>query len=123
MFGSLFYNFWGALFSFSVYFIWAIFDPYAMPWPTIGIAAVAAIIGFFVMFAVRYLVGYIMYTPEDVVHNEPEIMNDAVSVEEDGNQQFIPQNNRTTTEFEEENTEEIAQVVRSMLHGEEAVSR
>ena len=123
MFGSLFYNFWGALFSFAVYFIWAIRDPYAMPWPTIGIAAVAAIIGFIAMFAVRYFVGYIFYTPEDVVHNETEIINDGTFVEEDGNQQFIPQNNRTTVEFEEENTEEIAQVVPSMLHGEEVVSR
>lgn len=123
MFGSLFYNFWAALFSFAAYFIWAIRDPFVMPWPTMGIAFVVAIIGFIVMFAVRYFIGYIFYTPEAVVHNEMESTNEDASIEEERNQQFIPQNNRSTAEFEEENTEEVAQVVRTMLHGEEAVSR
>lgn len=74
---------------------------------TIGIATVAAILGFVIMFAVRYFIAYIFYTPEALVHNETESTNEDASVEEERNQQFIPQNNRTTAEFEDENTEEV----------------
>ena len=120
MFGSMFYNFWAALFSFAAYFIWAIQDRFAMPWPTIGIAVIAAIIGFIVMFAIRFIIGYVLYTPEAIIHMNVDGTNEATMIEEDGNQQFVPQKNRTTAEFEEDNTEEIAQVVRTMLHGDEA---
>lgn len=120
MFGSMFYNFWAALFSFAAYFIWAIQNPFAVPLPTIGMAVLAAVIGFIVMFAIRFFIGYVFYTPEAVEHTEVEGANEATMIEEDGNQQFVPQSNRTTAEFEEDNTEEIAQAVRTMLHGEEA---
>ena len=120
MFGSMFYNFWAALFSFAAYFIWAIQNPFAVPLPTIGMAALAAVIGFIVMFAIRLFIGYVFYTPEVVEHTEVDVANEASLIKEDGNQQFVPQSNRTTAEFEEDNTEEIAQAVRTMLHGEEA---
>lgn len=120
MFGSIFFNFWAALFSFAAYFIWAIQNPFAMPLPTIGVAAIAAIIGFVVMYAIRFFVGYVFYTPEEVMHTEVENADEATLIEDDGNQQFVPQSTRTTAEFEEANTEEMAQVVRTMLHGEES---
>lgn len=120
MFGSIFYNFWAALFSFAAYFVWAIQNPFALPLPTIGMAVVAAIIGFVVMYALRLFIGYVFYTPEEVIHMEEENPTDATMIEEDGNQQFVPQSTRTTAEFEEANTEEMAQAVRTMLHGDEA---
>ncbi|MER1956010.1 MAG: multidrug transporter [Solibacillus sp.] len=120
MFGSVFYNFWAALFSFAASFIWAIQNPFAMPLPTIGTAVIAAIIGFVVMYAIRLFIGYVFYTPEEVIHTEVENTTEATMIEEDGNQQFVPQSTRTTAEFEEANTEEMAQAVRTMLHGEEA---
>lgn len=122
MLGSLFYNFWAALFSFTVYFIWAIQNPFAMPLQTIGIAFVVAIVGFIIMFFVRYFLGYIFYTPETTTHLEMEDEQIAAMTEDDHNQQFVPRNNRSTTEFEDENTEDVAQVVRTMLHGDEALS-
>lgn len=122
MFGSLFYNFWAALFSFSGYFIWAIQNPFVMPLQTIGIAFVVAIVGFIMMFIVRYFLGYVFYTPETSTYTETEDELNAAMAEDDSNQQFIPLNKRSTTEFEDENTEDVAQVVRTMLHGDEALS-
>lgn len=123
MFGSLFYNLWAALFSFAVYFIIAIQDPFVSPWPTLGIAFVVAIIGFVAMFGVRLFIGYVFYTPEAIVYLEQDVEADANMAEDEQNQQFVPYKNRSTTEFEEDNTEEVAHVVRTMLHEDEAISR
>ncbi|MEK4629526.1 MAG: multidrug transporter [Solibacillus sp.] len=121
MFGSLFYNFWAALFSFTGYFIWAIQDPFAMPLPTIGAAFVAGVIGYFVMYIIRYFMGYVFYTPENISFNETAEQNENIETNIENDKQ-VPQNGRST--FEENNTEEIADVVRTMLHGQdEAVSK
>ncbi|MEG0472492.1 MAG: multidrug transporter [Solibacillus sp.] len=123
MFGSLFYNCWAALCSFTVYFMWAVQDPFAYPLPTIGASFVVALIGFIMMFFIRAFIGYVLYTPKNIAYLE----GDATSNIESSNieqQQFVPQNKRSTVEFEEDNTEEIAKVVRTMLHGQEgAVSK
>ena len=118
MYGSLFYNFWAALLSFAAYFVWAIQDPFAFPWSTIGTSLIVAIIGFIVMFVVRYFIGYVFYTPENILYSEMEADN-AMKVENENNQQFIPKNDRSTVEFEEDNSEEFANVVRTMLHGQD----
>lgn len=123
MFGSLFYNLWAALFSFAVYFIVAIQDPFVSPWPTLGIAFLAAGIGFVAMYGVRLFIGYVFYTPEAVVYLEQDTEADSNAIDDEQNQQFVPYKNRSTAEFEEDNTEEVAQVVRTMLHGDEAISR
>lgn len=123
MFGSLFYNFWAALCSFTIYFIWAVQDPFAFPLPTIGASLVVALISFIAMFFIRAFIGYVFYTPENIEYSEvnPTSNIEPLNTEQ---QQFVPQNRRTTVEFEEDNTEEIANVVRTMLHGqEEAVSK
>ena len=123
MFGSLFYNLWAALFSFAVYFIIAIQDPFVSPWPTLGIAFVVAVIGCVAMFGVRLFIGYVFYTPEAIVYLEQDVEADANMAEDEQNQQFVPYKNRSTAEFEEDNTEEVAHVVRTMLHEDEAISR
>ncbi|WP_339175578.1 multidrug transporter [Solibacillus sp. FSL R5-0691] len=122
MFGSIYYNFWAALLSFAVYFIAAIQNPYAMPLPTIGAAFVAAVIAFSLMFLIRYFIGYVFYTPEVPVMlpTEEEL---AVVAKETAKTETDPQNGHTAMEVEEENTEEIAQVVRSMLQSDESLSR
>lgn len=124
MFGSVFYNFWAALCSFAVYFIWAIQDPFALPLPTIVASLVAAIIGFVIMFIIRFFAGYVFYTPENFVYEELEVVLTDGGVADKKYQEFVPYNERSTVEFDEGNTEDIAQVVRTMLHGQdEAVSR
>lgn len=122
MFGSIFYNFWAALLSFAVYFIAAIQNPYAMPLPTIGAAFVVAAIAFSLMFLIRYFLGYVFYTPEAPVLSQIEEELPVVAKETDKTQ-TVPQGDHTTMEVEDENTEEIAQVVRSMLQSDESLTR
>ncbi|MEK4079355.1 multidrug transporter [Solibacillus sp. FSL K6-1126] len=123
MFGSIFYNFWAALFSFAVYFIAAIQNPYALPLPTIGAAFVVAVIAFSLMFLIRYFLGYVFYTPESpVLLQTEEELPGAVGKETDKTQ-AVPQSDLPAKEVEDENSEEIAQVVRSMLQSDESLSR
>lgn len=123
MFGSLFYNFWAALGSFTVYFIWAVQDPFAFPLPTIGMSLVVALIGFIAMFFIRAFIGYVFYTPEHIAYSEVDQASnvDPLNPEQ---QPLDPQNSRATVNSLEDDSEEIANVVRTMLHGqEEAVSK
>ncbi|MGE7982604.1 multidrug transporter [Solibacillus sp. NPDC093137] len=122
MFGSIFYNFWAALLSFAVYFIAGIQNPYAMPLPTIGAALVISAIAFSLMFLIRYFLGYVFYTPEAPVLSQTEEELPVVAKETDKTQ-TVPQSDHTTMEVEDENTEEIAQVVRSMLQSDESLTR
>lgn len=122
MFGSIFYNFWAALLSFAVYFIAGIQNPYAMPLPTIGAALVISVIAFSLMFLIRYFLGYVFYTPEAPVLSQTEEELPVVAKETDKTQ-TVPQSDHTTMEVEDENTEEIAQVVRSMLQSDESLTR
>lgn len=122
MFGSIFYNFWAALLSFAVYFIAGIQNPYAMPLPTIGTALVISAIAFSLMFLIRYFLGYVFYTPEAPVLSQTEEELPVVAKETDKTQ-TVPQSDHTTMEVEDENTEEIAQVVRSMLQSDESLTR
>ncbi|MEK4385150.1 multidrug transporter [Solibacillus sp. FSL W7-1464] len=123
MFGSIFYNFWAALLSFAVYFIAAIQNPYAMPLPTITTAFVVAVIAFSLMFLIRYFLGYVFYTPEaPVLIQTEEELSGAVANETDKTQ-TVPQRDHTAMEVDDENTGEIAQVVRTMLQSDEAISR
>jgi hypothetical protein len=120
MIGSLFYNGWAALFSFAIYFVLAIQNPYAMPLTTIVASLIAAIIGFVAMFVIRYFIGYVFYTPKTLNYIEEmnDMQNNAEMLDANDNQ-FIPQSDRSTMEFEEEDSEEIAKAVRTMLHGQE----
>lgn len=119
----MFYNFWAALLSFAVYFIVAIQNPYAMPLPTIGAAFVIAVIAFSLMFLVRYFLGYVFYTPEAPVLSQTEEELPGAVEKETNKEQSVTQSDRTAMEFEDENTEEIAKVVRTMLQGDDARSR
>ncbi|MEY9969871.1 hypothetical protein ABH966_000233 [Lysinibacillus sp. RC46] len=117
MFGSIFYNLWGALTAFSIYFFSTFLKPYTPLRIIIG-SFVAGIIVFFVMYIVRFLIAYILFTPEDaeeVVEGEHE-ENESGNHEEDN--QETPTAN-STVEFQDENSEEIAQVVRTMMNRED----
>ncbi|GAB0167142.1 multidrug resistance efflux pump [Lysinibacillus sp. CTST325] len=117
MFGSIFYNLWGALIAFSIYFFSTFLKPYTPLRIIIG-SFVAGIIVFFVMYIVRFLIAYILFTPEDaeeVVDSEHE-ENESGNREEDN--QETPTAN-STVEFQDENSEEIAQVVRTMMNRED----
>lgn len=116
MFGSIFYNLWGALVAFSLYFFSTFQKPFT-PLRIIVGSFVAGIIMFFVMYIVRFLIAYVLFTPEgdeEVVEGELE-ENDSVNPEED---QATPTAN-STIEFQDESSDEIAQVVRTMMNRED----
>ncbi|MGE7940964.1 hypothetical protein ACQKNB_02645 [Lysinibacillus xylanilyticus] len=116
MFGSIFYNLWGALVAFSLYFFSTFQKPFT-PLRIIVGSFVAAIIMFFVMYIVRFLIAYVLFTPEgdeEVVEGELE-ENESVNSEED---QETPTAN-STIEFQDESSDEIAQVVRTMMNRED----
>ena len=117
MFGSIFYNLWGALIAFSIYFFSTFQKPFTPLRILIG-SFIVAIIAFFVMFIVRFLIAYILFTPEV----DEEAVEDDLDEKEldstEGVTQEAPTAN-STVEFQDENSEEIAQVVRTMMNREE----
>lgn len=119
MFGSIFYNLWGALIAFSLYFFITFQKPFT-PLRIIVGSFVAGIIVFFVMYIVRFLISYVLFTPEgdeEVVEGEHE-ENESANHEED--HQETPTAN-STVEFQDEGSEEIAQVVRTMMNREDVL--
>ncbi|MFJ7730413.1 hypothetical protein ACIQXF_00835 [Lysinibacillus sp. NPDC097231] len=118
MFGSIFYNLWGALIAFSIYFFSTFQKPFTPLRIIIG-SLVTAIIVFFVMYIVRFLISYVLFTPEV---NEEAIVEGELEESEIDNREDEQQEAHTassTVEFQDENSEEIAQVVRTMMHRED----
>ncbi|AJK88963.1 MULTISPECIES: hypothetical protein [Lysinibacillus] len=117
MFGSVFYNLWGALMAFTIYFFSTFLKPYTPLRIIIG-SFVTAIIVFLVMYIVRFLIAYILYTPEvDEEAVEGELAENEQTTPEGTNQEAASA--QSTVEFQDENSEEIAQVVRTMMNREE----
>ncbi|MFJ6207700.1 hypothetical protein [Lysinibacillus sp. NPDC092081] len=117
MFGSIFYNLWGALIAFSIYFFSTFLKPYTPLRIIIG-SFVAGIFVFFVMYIVRFLIAYVLFTPEgdeEVVEGEHE-ENESDNHEEEN--QETPTAN-SAVEFQDESSDEIAQVVRTMMNRED----
>ncbi|XHU87485.1 hypothetical protein GUY56_01530 [Lysinibacillus fusiformis] len=117
MFGSIFYNLWGALMAFTIYFFSTFLKPYTPLRIIIG-SFVTAIIVFLVMYIVRFFIAYILYTPEvDEEAVEGELAENEQTTPEGTNQEAASA--QSTVEFQDENSEEIAQVVRTMMNREE----
>ncbi|EON73319.1 multidrug resistance efflux pump [Lysinibacillus sphaericus] len=117
MFGSIFYNLWGALIAFSIYFFMTFQKPLTPLRIIIG-SFVAALIVFFVMYLVRLLITYILYTPGATQElTDDEFEKTELDEDDDENQQA--QNTNSTVEFQDENSEDIAQVVRTMMSRED----
>lgn len=118
MFGSIFYNLWGALIAFTIYFFSTFQKPYTPLRVIIG-SFITAIIVFLVMYIVRTLIAYILYTPEvNEEAVEGELLGDNEQTTPEGTNQEVASAN-STVEFQDENSEEIAQVVRTMMNREE----
>ena len=117
MYGSFLYNCWASLIGFSVYFFIVLQQPYVMPISALIGAFVTAFIVFFCTFLVRLFLGYVLYTPEEIG------LPKSIDVERQSNtkeERQIPLVEQTSTvEFEDEGSEEIAKVVRTMMHSED----
>ena len=116
MYGSFLYNCWAALLGFSVYFFIVLQQPYVMPISALIGAFVTALIVFLCTFLVRMFLGYVLYTPEEVDFQEALEVEKQLKTSEELQ---IPLGEQTSTvEFEDESSEEIAKVVRTMMHSE-----
>ena len=116
MYGSFLYNCWAALLGFTVYFIIVLQQPYVMPISALIGAFVTAFIVFLCTYFVRMFLGYVLYTPEEVDFQESLEVEGQPNTSEELQIPLVEQT--STVEFEDENSEEIAKVVRTMMHSE-----
>lgn len=63
MFGSIFYNFWAAIIGFSLYFFSMLSKD--VPFKVLIGSFIAALISFLLMYAFRFVLAYILHTPND----------------------------------------------------------
>ena len=116
MYGSFLYNCWAALVGFTVYFLIVLQQPYVMPVNALIGSFVTAFIVFLCTFLVRLFLGYVLYTPEAVALQEALDKEEQLKTNEELQIPLIEQT--STAEFEDESSEEIAKVVRTMMHSE-----
>lgn len=117
MYRTIFFNLWAALIAFAIYFGYTIYQTngFATPMPTLVYAFLWGAFGFIVAFGLRYMLDYIFYTP---VQAEMSISTEDADAIRVNNGQGAA---TSTKEFQDESPEEIAQVVRTMLHKEQPV--
>jgi hypothetical protein len=70
------------------------------------------------MYIVRFLIAYVLFTPEDAEEVVEGEHGENESENPEGENQETPTAN-STVEFQDENSEDIAQVVRTMMHRED----
>mgnify|MGYP003462576188 FL=1 len=116
MYGSLFYNCWASLIGFAVYFFIVLQQPYVMPVNALIGSFVTAFIVFLSTFFVRMFLGYVLYTPEEVGFQDQLELEGPPNTNEGLTTPLVEQT--STVEFEDESSEEIAKVVRTMMHSE-----
>jgi hypothetical protein len=117
MYGSFLYNCWAALLGFTAYFALALQQPYSMPMEILLGSFITAIVAFLCAYPARLFLGYVLFTPDEVTLEKIEMEKE---IQEQKEELQIPAFDRTSTmEFEDEDGEEIAKVVRTMLHSEE----
>ena len=122
MYGSFLYNCWASLFAFTISFLIMLINAsfVIIPLPTLGIALLWAFVGFVGAYGLRALLYYILYTP---TMSELAIVNDAdqipTAIHSGNDVNSMP--STSTVEFSDESTEDIAQIVRTMLSNEEPI--
>lgn len=110
MLGNILWNFWLALGSFTVYFL-VMFQKSDSPFNILLGSFIFAVVGFVIMYAVRYLIGFILYTPEKI-----DLLSLEVKVDSQTNENLSSSQNKTTTKKEiSKSSEEIARVIRTLM--------
>ena len=123
MYRSIFFNCWIALIAFSFYFIKTIYETggTAAPIQTIMWSFIWAFFGFGLAYGLRAFLDYILYTPEQIDGLEtetiPNVSNGLDNEATSGSTLSVK--NNSTVEFQDESSEDIAQVVRTMLQRDE----
>ena len=124
MYRSIFFNCWIALIAFSFYFIKTIYETggTAAPIQTIMWSFIWSFFGFGLAYGLRAFLDYILYTPEPIdggMETEaiPNVSNGLDNEVTSGSTLSVQ--NNSTVEFQDESSEDIAQVVRTMLQRDE----
>lgn len=110
MIGTMMSNFWGALVAFSIYFLFMFQKPES-PFNILFGSFIFALVGFVIMFLLRFLIGYILYTPEETTKETEESGMHPIEDE----LQLTDRQKPTSTRVSE-SSEEIAQVVKTMMN-------
>lgn len=122
MFGSIFYNFWAAIIGFSIYFFSTLSDS-SVPLNSLVASLIAAVVSFILMYAIRLLLGYVLYTPGDEVFTSLNKENEQLR-EQLANGRSAegsnPDGTTSTMEFHDESSQEIAKVIQTMLLQDES---
>lgn len=108
MAGTILYNFWAALFGFTIYFFLSY--PFDEPVPTLIKGFIWAVASFIVTFIFRAIFQYILFTPEKVEGLDEEKIDQDKAVLDNqtvNNKEFEP------------TTEEITKYVKSMLQADD----
>lgn len=114
MYGSILINCWGSLIAFTITFIW-MYQNSIFPSRILIVSFIVAFAAFLLFFAVRYLIAYITYTPNDELFEK--FIEEAKLKEKDDEEEEIEEGrNPSKVEFQDDDPEEIAQIVRTMLH-------
>jgi len=111
MVGSIFYNCWATLIAFTITFVVMVLQQSLFPFQILLWSFVVGILTFVAMFGIRFIVGYIWYTPNDELFLNVEGMES----EELNRGEANSGQQQSTVEFNDEASEEIAKVVRSMM--------
>ena len=122
MYRTIFFNCWVALIAFAIYFCSTIYQTngFATPVPTLAWSFMWAIIGFIAAYGIRAILEYVFYTPEqiDLASENEELLPNNEQSGVDVVNRTVP---TSTVEFQDESTEEVAQVIRTMLNQEETI--
>jgi len=114
MFGSIFYNFWAAIIGFSLYFFCTLSDA-SLPLNSIVKSLLVSVVSFVLMYAIRLLLGYILYTPEEDVEKDIENEQLGEQPEFQNSKDSVGEGTTSTIDIKDESVEDIANVVKSML--------
>jgi len=115
MMGSIFYNCWATLITFTITFVVMVLQQSLFPFQILLWSFVVGILTFVAMFGIRFLVGYIWYTPNDELFLNVEGMESEELNRGDANSG----QQQSTAEFNDEASEEIAKAVRSMMSNDD----
>lgn len=121
MFGSIFYNFWGAIIGFSIYFF-STFSDSSIPLDSLIGSLIAAAVSFILMYGIRLFLGYVLYTPDEDLFNSFNKENERIreQISNSGTAAVNSEGSTSTMEFNDESSEEIAKVIQTMLLQEES---
>lgn len=120
MYGSFLFNCWGALIGFTVYFLLMLQNIFVAPFVIILGSFITAAIAFLAAYPVRMLLHFIFFSPEETVVTTEEYLE--IEDKNAGIEELPVLDQSSANEFQDENAEEVAKAVRTMMQTEQTAS-